>query len=88
VFEFDEQKSKANKAKHGIDFHAAQRLWADPDRLEIGARLEDEARWIVIGRIAGRIWAAVITDRSGVVRLISVRRAREKEVALYESQGV
>ncbi|MCL4864781.1 MAG: BrnT family toxin, partial [Gemmatimonadales bacterium] len=48
----------------------------------------DEPRWVVIGRIEGRIWAAVITERSAVIRLISVRRARQEEVALYEGQGV
>ena len=28
-FEFDETKSKANAAKHGIDFVCAQALWLD-----------------------------------------------------------
>lgn len=28
-FEFDERKSAANKAKHGIDFVEAQALWLD-----------------------------------------------------------
>ncbi|MEC9464013.1 MAG: BrnT family toxin, partial [Pseudomonadota bacterium] len=28
-FEFDPAKSEANKAKHGIDFVAAQELWYD-----------------------------------------------------------
>ena len=41
---------------------------------------------VVIGRIAGVHWSAVITYRDGRVRLISVRRSRAEEVALYESQ--
>jgi len=28
-FEYDRQKSEANKAKHGIDFEEAQALWQD-----------------------------------------------------------
>ena len=40
-FEFDERKSQANKAKHGIDFVDAQVLWDDPHRIEIPARTED-----------------------------------------------
>ena len=48
-YEFDEQKSKANKVKHGIDFVEAQTLWEDIDLLEIPARTEDEPRSIVIG---------------------------------------
>jgi uncharacterized DUF497 family protein len=50
-FEFDEAKSQANLAKHGIDFVDAQSLWFDPLRLEIPARTEDEPRWVVVGSI-------------------------------------
>lgn len=36
-FEFDPEKSAANKTKHGIDFVEAQEIWTDTDRLEIPA---------------------------------------------------
>jgi uncharacterized DUF497 family protein len=84
-FEFDEQKSVANKAKHGIDFVEAQVLWADPDLLEIPARTEDEPRAVVIGRISGAFWSAVITQRGERTRIISVRPSRRQERELYES---
>lgn len=84
-FEFDEDKSKANLEKHGIDFPAAQELWKDPDLLEIQAKSEDEIRFLVIGLIYAKHWSAVITHRNERIRLISVRRSRKKEVALYES---
>jgi uncharacterized DUF497 family protein len=74
-----------NLAKHGIDFDQAQALWDDPDLLEIPARTEDEPRWLLIGQINGKHWSAVATYRKDVVRLISVRRSRVEEVALYES---
>lgn len=86
MFEFDENKSESNKAKHGIDFVAAQALWQDPDLLEIPARTTDEPRYLMIGLIAGKHWSAVVTYRGEYVRIISVRRARTNEVALYESQ--
>ena len=84
VFEFDEQKSRANLHKHGIDFVDAQALWEDPDLIEIPARTTDEQRFLVIGRIEGRHWSAVTTPRGESIRIISVRRARIEEVALYE----
>jgi uncharacterized protein len=87
-FEFDPAKSAANLAKHGIDFFEAQRLWADHQALEVPARTEDEPRFLIIGRIAERHWSAVITYRAGVTRIISVRRSRPEEIALYESQIV
>ena len=84
-FEFDARKSAGNRRKHGIDFERAQALWLDPDRLEIPATTDDETRSMVIGKIASKHWSAIITDRDGRVRLISVRRARREEVMLYES---
>jgi uncharacterized protein len=85
-FEFDEDKSKTNQNKHGIDFDATQMLWKDPDLLEIQATSIDEQRFLVIGLIGTAHWSAVITYRDEIVRMISVRRSRKKEVALYESQ--
>ncbi|NMG08538.1 BrnT family toxin [Brasilonema sp. UFV-L1] len=87
-FEFDEHKSVSNKVKHGIDFIEAQRLWLDTDRVEVAARTEGEPRLIVIGRLNGKHWAAVITYRGERVRIISVRRARNEEVELYEDTRI
>ena len=84
-FEFDVAKSKSNRAKHGIDFVEAQGLWSDPMLLEIPAKTEDEPRYLVVGLIDRKHWSAVITYRGANVRLISMRRARTEEVALYES---
>ena len=84
-FEFDVAKSKSNRAKHGIDFVEAQGLWSDPMLLEIPAKTEDEPRYLVVGLIDRKHWSAVITYRGANVRLISMRRARIEEVALYES---
>jgi uncharacterized protein len=84
-FEFDEYKSASNKEKHGINFIEAQKLWLDIDRLEVAARLEGEPRFLVIGQLNSKHWAAVITYRRERVRIISVRRARNEEVELYES---
>jgi uncharacterized DUF497 family protein len=90
-FEYDPAKSDENKRKHGIDFEEAQALWDDPAALEIPARASDEARWLLIGKLklgesGEKLWSAFITRRGENVRLISMRRSREKEVALYESQ--
>lgn len=85
AFEFDEGKSRANREKHEIDFVQAQAIWNDPDLIEIPAVTVDEPRFLVIGRINGKHWSAVVTYRSENIRIISVRRARSEEVAIYES---
>ena len=85
TFEFDESKSQANLSKHGINFIDAQALWNDPSLLEVPAKTEDEPRYLIIGLIDQKCWSAVITYRDKNIRLISVRRSRTEEVALYES---
>jgi len=84
-FEFDLNKSKANKKKHGIDFVEAQALWEDPDLIEIPARTSDEPRFLIIGKISGKHWSGIIAYRGETVRIISVRRSRQEEVDIYES---
>lgn len=85
-FEYDPDKSAENKRKHDIDFEAAQRLWADAGLAEIPARTTDERRWLLIGTIEEKHWSAIITRRDENIRLISVRRSRDEEVELYESE--
>jgi uncharacterized DUF497 family protein len=84
-FEFDEQKSSANKIKHGIDFIEAQELWDDPERVEIPARTIEEARIMIIGRIGHSIWSCIYTIRNNYIRIIAVRKARKDEKEIYES---
>lgn len=83
-FEFDSLKSDSNARKHGIDFVEAQRIWHDPELIEIPARTTDEPRLVVVGMIGERHWSAIITYRGRKVRIISVRRSRKEEIAIYE----
>lgn len=86
MFEYDSEKSAINLAKHGIDFEAAQAIWLDNDRIDAPATSIDEARRMVVGQINGKLWAAIVMDRDDKVRLISVRRARERETMEYDRQ--
>lgn len=85
TFEFDSSKSQSNLEKHGIDFDEAQALWNDEGRLEIPAKTQDEPRFLVVGKIKNKYWSAVITYRGENIRIISVRRSRDEEIAIYES---
>jgi uncharacterized DUF497 family protein len=83
-FEFDPAKSTSNLDKRDIDFDAIQAIWPDAMRVEIPARTADEPRWLVIGQIDGKHWSVVVTYREQRIRIISARRSRKEEVALYE----
>ena len=86
IFEYDNSKSQTNKVKHGIDFEEAKGLWDDPYSFDLPSlHNKDEPRFLLLGRIDTRHYAAIITNRNGKVRIISVRRARKKEIELYES---
>ena len=86
TFEYDKKKSTMNKSKHGIDFKEAQDLWDDPYSFELPSQnSDDEDRFLVLGSINSKNYTAIITYRDTKIRIISVRRSREKETKLYES---
>lgn len=82
-FEFDKEKSRSNKIKHGIDFYEAQELW-ESVYIETHLISEGEPRWAVVGIIGNLFWTAIITKRLSNIRIISVRRSRYEEKQSYQ----
>ncbi len=87
VYEYDSAKSDANSQKHGIDFHEAQRLWDMPYTQTVARKYDEEQRWLIIGTIDNTHWTAAITYREKSIRIISVRRSRQSEIALHKSNS-
>jgi uncharacterized DUF497 family protein len=85
--EFDAAKDELNRAKHGISLSEAVGLgW---DSLEVKPDLRrdyGEARQIGYALMATRLYCVVFVEREGVMRIISLRRANDREVEQYESQ--
>ena len=89
-FEWDHGKYEANKLKHGVAFEEAVEAFDDP----LAFRLSDakhstprEKREILIGRAAAGVLLVVFTIRlSNRIRIISARRASQKERKLYEEK--
>jgi uncharacterized DUF497 family protein len=88
AFEWNQGKSTANKEKHGIDFDTARILCSDDNRVEIHLPYPVEERWIIIGKTDNRLWTAVFTLRGSLIRIISARKSRKKEVDLYEEKNI
>jgi hypothetical protein len=84
-FEWDEDKSRANLGKHGIDFDGASEIFYEPIVLRQSNR-NNEERWIAIGSLEDRLIAVVFTRRADVIRIISARRARKNEERQYRNQ--
>jgi len=53
-FEWDDDKSRSNLLKHGIDFEEAKQLWQDENRIQIQAPDPVENRGILIGNYKGK----------------------------------
>ena len=85
-FEWDNDKNHTNLNKHGIDFNTAKALWDDPKRIEIHTGHPIENRNTLIGKIGEKLWASIFTIRGNTIRIISVRRARKKEIKLYDQK--
>jgi uncharacterized DUF497 family protein len=88
-FEWDEAKSAANLAKHGIDFGRASTIWRRRVIDPISVRMVgDERRGLAIGVIGedDLVIAVVYTLRNGICRLISARRGRRDERTRYKSE--
>lgn len=82
--EFDSRKDAANLAKHGVSLADAARLdwdtlWAMDDR----RRSYGEDRMIGYALMGDRLFCVVFTDRNGVRRIISLRKANNREIARY-----
>lgn len=83
-FEYDPNKSKVNKAKHGISLEEAVQLWSVV-AVEVQARTVDETRFMTIGKLGDKFYSCIFTKRGNVIRLISARRSRRKEEAIYDA---
>lgn len=86
TFEWDNEKSCSNQAKHGIDFDVAKALWDDSNRVEIQSSYPIESRSILIAKLDKKLWTAIFTRRRSAMRIISVRRARKQEANLYDQK--
>ncbi len=82
-FEYDPIKSDRNKAKHGIDFVEAQKIWEDNALLLIPTAFITEERCMAIGEWQNKVWSCIFTTRGNTIRLISVRRAKKEEETDY-----
>lgn len=91
-FEWDPRKAAANLAKHGVAFEEAATAFAD----EAGLVLEDpdhsavERRFVLIGLSAElRVLVVVhcLRERGEIIRLISARRANQRERIQYRGRN-
>ncbi len=84
---WDENKRKANIIKHGVDFAIAENFEWDTALETIDDRHDYcEDRWIALGYIEAIIYILIYTYRTDMIRIISLRKANNRERKYYEKQ--
>lgn len=83
-FEYDAQKNRSNKERHGLDFDATQELWEVTHIIIPAKNIKGENRFLILGRLGRKIYAAVFTQRDETIRIISCHRADRRFEKIYE----
>lgn len=86
-FEWNDKKNQINQEKHGLNFQDAEIIFGGrtisfiDDRKNYG-----EERFITMGELQGRVIIIVHTERNSVIRIISMRKANEREKKIYHQR--
>ncbi|MYE02584.1 MAG: BrnT family toxin [Alphaproteobacteria bacterium] len=91
-WEWDENKSRANRRKHGLSFETARLVFGDPAAVSFPDPSAEEERWRTVGMVGNAVVMVVHTEpdlRDGVEagRIISARKATRRERKNYEEEG-
>lgn len=88
-FERDPAKAQRNRRKHGVSFEEAVTVFGDPLALTLldPDHSASEERFITTGMSeGGRVLVVAHADRSEAIRIISARRATQRQRKYYEEE--
>ena len=81
---WDPAKEALNREKHGLGFEAVRRFeWRGVLEIEDTRFDYGERRWRAIGKIDGRLHVLVYAVRDDTIRVISLRKANQREARLH-----
>ena len=84
MYEWNEAKNRANFSKHGLSFEDANIVFSGPCvTLEDTRRDYDEMRFITLSPLVGRVVVIAHTSRDENTRIISMRKANNREQEIY-----
>ena len=90
-FEWDAEKEKRNRRKHGVWFGEAESIFTDEHALLLDdpEHSAEEDRFVLLG-LSARLRILVVVhayrERRGVIRIISARKAIRKERDIYNQR--
>ena len=84
MYEWNETKNRANISKHGLSFEDANIVFSGPCVTFEDSRHDyDEKRFITLGPLVGRVVVIAHTSRDENTRIISMRKANNREQEIY-----
>ena len=84
---FDPEKNGANFAKHGVSLTLAREIDWSMVMAYVDTRKDyKEVREVGFYPINGRLYCVVFTQRGDAMRIISLRKASDREIDDYERQ--
>lgn len=87
-YEWDSQKAAANLAKHGVAFDAVAGFdWPGAFIFEDLRRAYGEQRFVALGMIGDRVHVCIYTPRGATLRIIGLRKANSREIAVFERES-
>nr|WP_311771999.1 BrnT family toxin [Burkholderia sp. Bp9031] len=87
-FVFDEAKDLSNRLKHGISLRMAEFAeWEAACAWPDTRRDYGEMRWICLVPIGERLHTAIVVPRGRTLRVVSLRKANNREMIRYEKGG-
>ena len=87
MYQWDEKKSKKNLLQRGLSFADAEQVFAGPCATFEDTRFDyGEPRFITFGMLKGRMVVIAHTPRGEKIRVISMRKANEREQEIYQKR--
>lgn len=88
AFEWDPEKDRENRHRHGVSFEIAQYAFADPARVVAQdlTHSQNEDRFFCFGRVGNGILTVRFTYRAGVIRIFGAGYWR-KGKKIYEEEN-
>ena len=86
-FEWDPRKAAKNRVKHGVSFHEAATVFANPLSITYSDpdHSREEERYLTVGvSRSGRVLIIAHTDRGEDIRVISARKTTPHERKQHE----
>lgn len=87
-FEWDEVRAEVNYRKHRVRFEDAVTAFDDPNSVELLDVLnsDSEIRYQLIGLTERRLLFVAFTERIDAIRIISARKATERQIRIYNER--